>query len=226
MKPGQKIQLAVFGINGPISNPPTNFIWVREAKLDFYKGESTGPIAITPSEVNVEVVQTRSMRSTRSSDRIRSSSNWPKDFKFTEGPVWIGDGLLFSDPNANTIYKYSQDGQLSVFKTPSGYSGADIAEYRQPGSNGITLDPQGNIVFDQHGNRRVVRDWKRTEAKLSLQISSRASDSIRRTISSIDPTARCSLRIRTSVFRNSGTIRERSLRTPAFIRSTKVRFNS
>ena len=37
VKPGQKIQLAVFGINGPISNPPTNFIWVREAKLEFYK---------------------------------------------------------------------------------------------------------------------------------------------------------------------------------------------
>jgi gluconolactonase len=78
-------------------------------------------------------------------------------FKFTEGPVWVGDGLLFSDPNSNVIYKYSKDGQLSVFKTPSGYSGADIAEYGQPGSNGITLDPQGNIVFDQHGNRRVVR---------------------------------------------------------------------
>ena len=26
-----------------------------------------------------------------------------------------------------------------------------------PGSNGITLDPEGNIVFNQHGNRRVVR---------------------------------------------------------------------
>ncbi len=56
VKPGQKIQLAVFGINGPISNPPTNFIWVREAKLDFYKGES-GPTAIMPSEVNVEVLR-------------------------------------------------------------------------------------------------------------------------------------------------------------------------
>ena len=78
-------------------------------------------------------------------------------FKFTEGPVWTADGLLFSDPNANTIYRYSADGKLSVFRTSSGYSGADIAEYRQPGSNGITLDPQGRIVFDQHGNRRVVR---------------------------------------------------------------------
>jgi len=29
VKPGQKIQLAVFGANGPLSNPPTNFIWMR-----------------------------------------------------------------------------------------------------------------------------------------------------------------------------------------------------
>jgi gluconolactonase len=156
VKPGQKIQLAVFGINGPISNPPTNFIWVREAKLDFYKGETHGPLAITPSEVDLEV-----MRRDEAINKIVGPN--PKVFKlaegfqFTEGPVWVGDGLLFSDPNANTIYKYSKDGKLAVFKTPSGYTGSDIAEYRQPGSNGITLDPQGNIVFDQHGNRRVVR---------------------------------------------------------------------
>ncbi len=156
VKPGQKIQLAVFGINGPISNPPTNFIWVREATLDFYKDLPMGPIAITPSEVNVEVV-----RHDDAIDKIVGPNpkvfKLAEGFKFTEGPVWVGDGLLFSDPNANTIYKYSKKGDLSVFRTPSGYSGSDIAEYRQPGSNGITLDPQGNIVFDQHGNRRVVR---------------------------------------------------------------------
>jgi gluconolactonase len=155
VKPGQKIQLAVFGINGPISNPPTNFIWVREAKLDFYKGES-GPVAIVPSEVNVEIV-----RHDAAIDKIVGLN--PKIFKlaegfqFTEGPVWTAEGLLFSDPNANKIYKYSKDGKLSVFREMSGYAGADIAEYRQPGSNGITLDPQGNVVFNQHGNRRVVR---------------------------------------------------------------------
>jgi gluconolactonase len=156
VKPGQKIQLAVFGINGPISNPPTNFIWVREAKLDFYKGETTEPIAITPSEVNVDVI-----RNDAAINKIIGPNpkvfKLAEGFKFTEGPVWVGDGLLLSDPNANTIYKYSKDGKLIVFKTSSGYSGSDIAEYRQPGSNGITLDPQGNIVFDQHGNRRVVR---------------------------------------------------------------------
>lgn len=156
VKPGQKIQLAIFGINGPISNPPTNFIWVREAKLDFYRSETGGPIAITPSEVNVEVI-----RHDEAVNKIVGPN--PKIFKlaegfqFTEGPVWTADGLLFSDPNANAIYKYSKDAKLSVFKTQSGYSGTDIGEYRQPGSNGITLDPQGNIVFNQHGNRRVVR---------------------------------------------------------------------
>src|SRR5207247_6322477 len=35
VRPGQQIQLAVFGINGPLSDPPANFIWVRSATLDF-----------------------------------------------------------------------------------------------------------------------------------------------------------------------------------------------
>src|SRR5207244_7392058 len=84
-------------------------------------------------------------------------------FKFTEGPIWVPEGkhLLFSDPNSNIIYKYTangnEPGQLEVFRTPSGYSGADIAEYGQPGSNGLTLDQQGRLTINQHGNRRVIR---------------------------------------------------------------------
>ena len=33
-------------------------------------------------------------------------------FQFTEGPIWVRDGgyLIFSDPNANTQYKYTKDG--------------------------------------------------------------------------------------------------------------------
>jgi gluconolactonase len=158
VKPGQQIQLAIFGVNGPLSNPPTNFIYMRYAKLSFYKSEP-GPVALTPSEVNVEVV-----RNDPGMDEVVGPN--PKlfkladGFKFTEGPVWInkdGGYLLFSDPNANTIYKY-QDGKLEVFRTPSGYSGADIAEYGQPGSNGLTLDTQGRLTINQHGNHRVVRD--------------------------------------------------------------------
>ncbi len=37
VKPGDKFQIAVFGINGPISLSPTNAIFVREAKLELFK---------------------------------------------------------------------------------------------------------------------------------------------------------------------------------------------
>ena len=157
VRPGQRIQLAVFGINGPLSNPPTNFIWMRFARLDFYRPPA-GPVAIPPAEVNVEVV-----RLDPAMDAIVGPN--PKIFKlaegfqFTEGPIWFRDGgyLAFSDPNANTQYKYTSDGTLSVFRHPSGYSGADIADYGQPGSNGLTLDPQGRLTINEHGNRRVTR---------------------------------------------------------------------
>jgi gluconolactonase len=37
VKPGDKFQIAVFGINGPISVAPANTVWFREAKLEFYR---------------------------------------------------------------------------------------------------------------------------------------------------------------------------------------------
>lgn len=156
VRPGQKITLAVFGINGPISNPPTNFIWVREARLEFYKGDSEGPYAVTPSEVNVDV-EIRDPALARIVGPNPKIWKLAEGFRFTEGPVWTSKGLLFSDPNSNVIYLYSPEGKLSVFRTPSGYSGADISEYGQPGSNGLTLDPGGGLVVNQHGNRRVIR---------------------------------------------------------------------
>jgi gluconolactonase len=158
LHPGDKIQLAVFGINGPISNPPTNYIWMRYARLNFYRDAPRGPRAITPSEINVEVVR-KDPALDALVPRNAKVFKLAEGFKFTEGPVWVKDGryLLFSDPNANTMYKYTADGQLSVFREKSGYDGADIAEFGQPGSNGLTLDPLGRLTINQHGNRRVIR---------------------------------------------------------------------
>jgi len=157
VKPGERIQLAVFGINGPISYSPQNFIWIKSATLDFYKSPKVA-IDDTPAQV---------IRKDPALDEIV-----PRDakieklaggFLFTEGPIWVPrtedtDGyLLFSDPNNNLIYRWTQDGQLSIFMTKSGYRGVDIGEYGQPGSNGLTLDKQGRLTINQHGNRRVVR---------------------------------------------------------------------
>lgn len=106
-KAGQKIQLAVFGMNGPISNPPTNYIFVHAAKLEFHPGNSE-PFASAPREVNVRVE--------KKDAALDAIVPWnPKvhklaeGFQFTEGPVWVTKErhLLFSDPNANRIYKYS-----------------------------------------------------------------------------------------------------------------------
>jgi gluconolactonase len=162
VKPGQRIQLAIFGINGPISNPPTNFIFMRSALLKFERGEP-GPVAITPAEANVEVkrLDPAINELIGPNPKIHKLAD---GFEFTEGPVWVRDGghLLFSDPNANTIYKFvpgrdNSKGELTVFRKPSGYSGADIAEYKQPGSNGLALDPHGRLTINEHGNRRVTR---------------------------------------------------------------------
>ncbi|MBV8739026.1 MAG: hypothetical protein JO007_17565 [Alphaproteobacteria bacterium] len=35
--PGEKFEIAVFGINGPISAAPANFLWFREAKVEFFR---------------------------------------------------------------------------------------------------------------------------------------------------------------------------------------------
>jgi gluconolactonase len=37
LKPGDKIQIAIFGINGPISMSPANAVFVRDAKLELFK---------------------------------------------------------------------------------------------------------------------------------------------------------------------------------------------
>jgi hypothetical protein len=35
--PGEAFEIAVFAINGPISAAPANFLWFREAKVEFYR---------------------------------------------------------------------------------------------------------------------------------------------------------------------------------------------
>jgi len=152
--PGDKFQIAVFGFNGPISRSPENFIWVKSATLDFYgKGHGTG----------LQEVETKINRLDPALDALVSPGTKIEKlaggFLFTEGPVWVRDGgyLLFSDPNNNLIYRWSQDEGVSVYRTHSGYTAMDIGEYGQPGSNGLTLDKEGRLTINEHGNRRVTR---------------------------------------------------------------------
>lgn len=164
VRPGERFQIAVLGINGPLSVHSDTYIWIRSATLDFYRPgkldksheakfevERTDPAlnAILPPNAKLEKVA--------------------DGFTFTEGPLWVDRGnpaiapdaaegfLLFSDPNNNLIYRCTPQGETQVYMTKSGYTGEDIGEYGQPGSNGLTTDAEGRLTICQHGNRRIVR---------------------------------------------------------------------
>ena len=68
-------------------------------------------------------------------------------FDWVEGPVWFGDldCLLFSDIPNNRIMRWTPDGTLTTFRSPSNFS------------NGHTRDRQGRLVSCEHVTRRVTR---------------------------------------------------------------------
>ena len=79
-------------------------------------------------------------------------------FAWAEGPAWRKDGgyLLFSDAPHNTMWRWKEGEGLSVFLRPAGYTGTNPPG-RELGSNGITIDARGSVVFADHGNRLVAR---------------------------------------------------------------------
>lgn len=69
-------------------------------------------------------------------------------FRWTEGPVWFGDGryLLFSDIPNNRIMKWDEATEaVTVFRQPASYA------------NGGTRDRQGRLVSCEHQTRQVSR---------------------------------------------------------------------
>ncbi len=79
-------------------------------------------------------------------------------FEWSEGPLWVEKHkmLLFSDVPTNTIYKWTEEKGKEVYLKPSGFSSTD-SKSREPGSNGLILDAEGNLVLCQHGNRQMAR---------------------------------------------------------------------
>jgi gluconolactonase len=163
-RPGEKFEIAVLGINGPISVHSDTYIWIRSATLDFYRPEKLDKAREAKLEVErknpaLDTILPHNAKLEKVAD----------GFAFTEGPVWVDSGnpaiapdsaegfLLFSDPNNNLIYRCTPEGEAQVYMTKSGYTGEDIGEYSQPGSNGLTVDAQGRLTICQHGNRRIIR---------------------------------------------------------------------
>ena len=68
-------------------------------------------------------------------------------FIFTEGPVWCGDFLLFSDLRRNRIIRWRMLNE-----------GPEVTTYRSPtgDSNGLALDRSGRLVVCETGLRRMT----------------------------------------------------------------------
>ena len=65
---------------------------------------------------------------------------------FTEGPVWRGDELLFSDIPNKRIARWR--------RLPEG---PELTTYARGMSNGLTLDRRGRVLAAEHDGRRVTR---------------------------------------------------------------------
>ncbi len=64
-------------------------------------------------------------------------------YKFLEGPVWLGDRLVFSDIPASKLYVWSNAG------------GADVFRQESNGGNGNTADVDGHL-YTCEGETRCV----------------------------------------------------------------------
>ena len=79
-------------------------------------------------------------------------------FEWSEGPVWSSqlNSVLFSDVPENVIYSWNEDKGLEVFTRPIGYSGK-VPNLKKAGTNGLTIDADGNLIICMHGDRKITR---------------------------------------------------------------------
>jgi len=78
-RPGQRVQLAIFGANGPPSDPPPNDIWIRSARLLFIPANLARRAgSCRPSSIGSIRLSMRSFNRKRESSRLRKASSSPK----------------------------------------------------------------------------------------------------------------------------------------------------
>ncbi len=79
-------------------------------------------------------------------------------FEWSEGPLWVPQiqSVIFSDVPTNQVFKWNETDSLSEYLNPGGYTG-EVERGAELGSNGLTLDLDGNLVLCQHGDRRIAK---------------------------------------------------------------------
>lgn len=149
---GQHFTIAVFGANGPLSDPPANYLWIRSATLRMSPTEAWGePVHLTMERLDPRLDAVVAPHA--SIERISDGHTW------IEGPAWDRrqQCLLFSDIPRNEVKRWAPGAGTTTFLTASGYSGRAPFPGREPGSNGLAVDATGRLWLCQHGDRRIVR---------------------------------------------------------------------
>ena len=88
-------------------------------------------------------------------------------FNWSEGPTWFQDSVVFSDVPENVIYQWKPGAtSATVFLKPSGLLNPTPG-FREQGSNGLGVDPEGRLLVCQHGERRIAR-WSKDKGFESI----------------------------------------------------------
>lgn len=90
--------------------------------------------------------------------------------RWAEGPVWLPRerALLFADPPANLVRRWTRATGVRAFLSPSGAAGTDPAQIREPGANGLALDARGRLLIANSGARGIDALDLRTRARTTL----------------------------------------------------------
>lgn len=123
--------------------------WAAQTSVPRVRRLAAGLDRIVAPETQVEVIAT--------------GMTW------AEGPTWApGLGLLFSDPPANLVRRWTRDGGATAFLAPSGAVGLDPGLVREAGANGLAIDPHGRLLIANSGGRSLDRFDLRTRRRTML----------------------------------------------------------
>ena len=109
-------------------------------------------ITSTPLQVDrADPASSRIVPANAKLDRVATGFTW------VEGPVWVNGSFFFAEIPSNSIRRWTPGKGVSIFLQPSGYKGTTPYGGREPGSNGMTLDPHGRLTVAGHAQRDIFR---------------------------------------------------------------------
>jgi gluconolactonase len=135
-RPGQRFVIAVFGINGPISASPRNYIWLRTASLEFHPPR----------------------RERDAFERVAAGFD-----SLTAPAVAPDGGVLFSSTSTGAIYRYDPDlERVTVFRAKSwatalAFSGDGLLLIGQDDRT-LRVNPHGDVTVLAGGLRVPAPD--------------------------------------------------------------------